>query len=63
MIQAVSELDQEKSLVQEENHLEYLIWENRLTYLKSLGQVVIAQAKTTERSHICVSQKYYFYYD
>ena len=57
VIQVTSELGQGKSFVQSENHLDYLILEKRLTHLKRLGRVVSAQATTTERSQICVSQQ------
>ena len=40
LIQVISELGQEKSFVQADNHLDYLIWVNRLTHLKRLGRVV-----------------------
>ena len=56
VIQVISELGQAKLFVQAENHLDYLIWKNRLTHLKMLGRVVSDQATTTERSQICVSQ-------
>ena len=36
----------------------YLIRAKRMTYLKSLGRVVVDQEKTTERSQICVSWQY-----
>ena len=58
VIQVISELGQAKSFVQAENHLDYLIRAKRLTHLKRLGRVVSAQATTTERSQICVSQQY-----
>ena len=58
VIQVISEIGQEKSFVQSENHLGYLIQANRLTHLKRLGRVVSAQTNTTERSHFCVSQQY-----
>ena len=38
--------------------MDYLIRAKRLTHLKMLGRVVSAQATTTERSQICVSQQY-----
>ena len=38
--------------------MDSLILEKRLTHLKRLGRVVSAQATTTERSQICVSQQY-----
>ena len=56
VIQVISELGQAKSFVQAENHLDYLIRAKRLTHLKRLGRVDSAQATTTERSQICVSQ-------
>ena len=56
VLQVISELGQAKSFVQSENHLDYLIQVKQLTHLKRLGRVVSAQATTTERSHICVSQ-------
>ena len=58
VIQVISELDQEKLFVQAENHLDWLIRVKWLTHLKRLGRVVSAQATTTERSQICVSQQY-----
>ena len=58
VIQVISELDQEKLFVQEENHLDYLIRVKRLTHFKRLGRVFSAQATTTEQSQICVSQQY-----
>ena len=58
VIQVISELSQAKLFVQAENHLNYLIRAKWLTHLKRLGRVVSAQATTTERSHICVSQQY-----
>ena len=58
LIQVISELDQAKSFVKAENHLDYLIRAKRLTHLKRLGRVVSYQATTTERSQICVSQQY-----
>ena len=58
VIQVVSELGQEKSFVQAENKLDYLIRGKRLTHLKSLGRVVSDQKMTTELSQICVSQQY-----
>ena len=58
VVQIISELGQANSFVQAENHLYYLIWAKRLTRLKRLGRLVSAQAMTTERSHICVSQQY-----
>ena len=59
VIQVISDLGQAKLFVQAENHLDYLIWEKRLTHLKRLGRVVSAQAKTTKQSHISVSQQYH----
>ena len=44
--------------VQADNHLDYLIWTNRLIRFKRRGRVVAYQATTTERSQICVSQNY-----
>ena len=61
VIQVISELGREKSFVQAENHLDYLIQAKRLTHLKSLGRVVSAQATTTERSQICASQQYHWH--
>ena len=58
VMQAISYLGQAKLFFQADNHLEYLIREKRLTHLKRLGRVVTAQATTTERSHIFVSQQY-----
>ena len=58
LIQVISELGQAKTLVQAENHLDYLIQVKRLTHLKSIGKVVADQSTTTERSQICVSQQY-----
>ena len=58
VIQVISELGQAKSFVQAENHLDCLIRAKQLTHLKRLGRVVSAQATTTERSQICVSQQY-----
>ena len=40
VIQVISELVQEKSFVQADNHLDYLIHAKRLTHLKRLGRVV-----------------------
>ena len=61
VIQVISDLGQAKLFVQAENHLDYLIWEKQLTHLKRLGRVVASQENTTERSHICVSQQYYWH--
>ena len=58
VIQVISELVQAKLFVQADNHLDCLIREKRRKYLKRLVRVVTAQATTTERSHICVSQQY-----
>ena len=58
VIQVILELGQAKSFSQAGNHLDYLIELKRLTNLKRLGRVVSDQATTTERSHICLSQKY-----
>ena len=52
VMQVISEIGQEKSFFQAENHLDYLMWVNRLTPLNRLGGVVAAQATTTEQSHI-----------
>ena len=49
VIQVISELDQEKLFVQPDNHLDYLIWEKRLTHLKIIGRVVSDKATTTEQ--------------
>ena len=46
-IQVIYDISQEKSFVQAENHLDYLIWVKRLTHLKMLGRVVADQATTT----------------
>ena len=43
LIQVILDLGQEKLFVKAENHLDYLIWENRLTYLKRIGRVVAYQ--------------------
>ena len=48
VIQVILELGQAKSFVQADNHLDYLIWANRLIHLKRLGRVVSAQEMTTE---------------
>ena len=37
VMQVISEIGQEKSFVQAENHLDYLMWVNRLTHLNRLG--------------------------
>ena len=58
VIQVISELDQEKLIVQAENHLYYLIKAKRMTHLKRLGRVVEAQATTTKEPDNCVSQQY-----
>ena len=58
MIQVISDIGQAKLFVQAENHLGYLIWTKRLTYLKIIGRAVAVQAMTTEQSHIRVSQNY-----
>ena len=58
VIQFISELGQAKPLVQVDNHVDCLTRVKQLTHLKMLGRVVAAQAKTTERIHICVSQQY-----
>ena len=58
VLQVISDIGQAESLVQAENQLDYLIWLKRLTHLKWLGRVAAAQATTTERSQICVSQQY-----
>ena len=50
--------DRSVVVAQAENHLDYLIWAKRLTHLKRLGRVISAQATTTERSQICLSQQY-----
>ena len=60
MIQVISELGQANSFVQAENYLEYLILAKWLARLKRLGRVVTAQAATTKRSHIFVSQQYHW---
>ena len=46
---------------QAENHLDYLIRMGWLNKLKRNGRVVAAQGTTTERSHISVSQQYYWH--
>ena len=46
-MQVISEIGKAKSLVQSENHLEYLIRVKKLTLLKSLGRVVAAQTMIT----------------
>ena len=61
VIQITSDIDQGKSFFQAENHLYYLIREKRLTHLKRLGWFITAQAKTTEQSHICISQHYHWH--
>ena len=58
VIQFISELGKAKSFVQADNHLDSIIWSKRLTHLKRLGRVVSAQATTTERSQISMSQQY-----
>ena len=58
MIQAISDIVQASYYVQAENHLGYLIREKWVPNLKRHGQVIKAQETTTERSQICVSQKY-----
>ena len=58
VIQMISDIEQESSYVQAENHMDYLIRENWLPNLKRHGRVIEAQAMTTERSHICVAQRY-----
>ena len=58
VIQVISELGQDKSFFQAENHLDYLIWAKRLTHLKRLGRVVASQTTTTEQSQIFLSQQY-----
>ena len=55
VIQVISDIGQAESLVQSENHLDYLIMLKRMTHLKRLGRVVVAQATTRKQSHICVS--------
>ena len=56
VIQFISELGQEKSFVQSEDHLDYLILEKRLTHLKRLGRVVSAQAtKNLTITYLCVT--------
>ena len=61
VIQVISELGQANLIAQEENHLDFIIWERRLTHLKRFGQVVKYKATTTERSHICVPKQYYWH--
>ena len=71
VIQVISELGQEKSFFQADNHLDYLIRVKRLTHLKRLGRVVTAQATTTEtgssprfplRSHSLVCTKNHLFF-
>ena len=58
VIQVLSELGQENSFVQAENHLDCLIREKQLTHLKRFWRLVADQATTTKLSHIFVSQQY-----
>ena len=58
MIQVISDLVYEKLFIQEENHVDYLIWVNQMTHFKRLRRLVKAQAMTIEQSQICVSQQY-----
>ena len=58
MIQTISDIEQASSYDQAENHLDYLIQENQLPNMKRGGQMIKAQATTTERSQICVPQQY-----
>ena len=58
VIQMISDIGQASSYVQEDNHLDCLIWVKWLPNMKRHGQVINSQAMTTERSHICVSQQY-----
>ena len=58
VIQTISDIGQAYYYVQSENHLYYIIWERRLTNMKSYGQVTKYQAAPTEKPHICVSQQY-----
>ena len=56
--QVISELGQAESFLQAENHLDFFIWVKWMTHVNRIGRVVSAQATTTERSQICVSQHY-----
>ena len=60
-IQVISELSQEESFAQAENNLDCLLWSKLMTPLKRLGRVVAAQERTIERSHIFVSQQYFWH--
>ena len=57
----ISDMEKESSYVQAENKLGYLIREKRMPNLKRGGQVIKAQATTTEQSQIYVSQQYRWY--
>ena len=48
-IQAILDTVQASSYAQEKNHLDYLIWENRLTNMKRCGRVIKSQSTNTER--------------
>ena len=58
VIQIISDIGQAISYVQVENHLDHPIREKRLPNMKRHGRVIKAQAMTTERLQICVSQQY-----
>ena len=47
-IQVISDIGQENSYVQSDNHLNYLIPEKQLPNMKRHGWVIKAQARTTE---------------
>ena len=57
MIQTISDIGQENSYAQAENHLDYLIRENRLPNMTRHEWVIKYQAKNMERLHIFVSQQ------
>ena len=56
-VQLGIDIGQAKSIKQAENHLDYLIREQRLPKLKRDGRTVLAQTTTTERSQINVNQQ------
>ena len=57
VIQIISDIGQENSYVQADNHLDYLIQEKRLKNMKRHGRVIKYHETTMERSYICVSQQ------